>query len=70
MKHRCSKCGHVDEIKLRAQAKGGRSRWEGMSKEERSAEMKRVRNAALVGKPSTKPHEHYISSNSRNFRFA
>lgn len=44
MKHKCSKCGHVDEIKPRAQIKGGRSRWAGMTQEQRSAEMRRVAN--------------------------
>lgn len=47
MKHRCSKCGHVDTIKPRNQVKGGKSRWAGMTKAQRSAEMKRVRAAAL-----------------------
>lgn len=48
MKHRCPKCGHRWESKAKNQAKGGASRWAGMTKAERSAEMKRVRAARLA----------------------
>ena len=48
MKHRCPKCGHRWDSKAKNQAKGGASRWAGMTKEERSAEMKRVRAARLA----------------------
>lgn len=48
MKHRCPKCGHRWESKAKNQAKGGASRWAGMTKAERSAEMKRVRSARLA----------------------
>lgn len=59
MKHKCSKCGHVDEIKLAPQAKGGRSRWDGLSKKERSAEMKRVRKIGAIS-PLAKDTGHPI----------
>lgn len=55
MKHRCSKCGHVDEIRPRNQVKGGRSRWAGMTKEERSAEMRRVALIRHVAKKDAAP---------------
>lgn len=48
MKHRCPKCGHRWESKAKNQAKGGASRWAGMTKAARSAEMKRVRAASLA----------------------
>jgi len=48
MKHRCPKCGHRWESKAKNQAKGGAARWAGMTKAERSAEMKRVRAARLA----------------------
>jgi len=46
MKHRCPKCGHRWERKAKNQVKGGRSRWAGLSAEERSDAMRRVRLAA------------------------
>lgn len=57
MKHRCPKCGHRWESKAKNQANGGASRWAGMTKAERSAEMKRVRAArsANVGSQRTRP---------------
>ena len=48
MKHRCPQCGHRWESKAKNQAKGGAIRWAGMTKAERSAEMKRVRAARLA----------------------
>lgn len=51
MKNRCPKCGHRWESKAKNQAKGGASRWAGMTKAERSAEMKRVRAARLANVP-------------------
>lgn len=36
MKHKCTNCGHVDEITPKAQKKGGKARWAGMTPEERS----------------------------------
>ena len=38
---KCPKCGH--EYPATNQAKGGKSRWKGMTKKQRSDEMKRVR---------------------------
>jgi hypothetical protein len=38
---KCPKCGH--EFPAKNQAKGGKSRWKGMTKKQRSEEMKRVR---------------------------
>ncbi len=37
MKHKCTACGHVDEIKAKNQVKGGKSRWKGTTKKTRSA---------------------------------
>lgn len=48
MKNRCPKCGHRWESKAKNQAKGGAARWAGKSKAARSAEMKRIRAAALA----------------------
>lgn len=39
--NKCPKCGH--EYPAKNQAKGGKSRWKGMTKKQRSEEMKRVR---------------------------
>jgi hypothetical protein len=39
--NKCPKCGH--EWPAKNQAKGGKSRWKGMTKKQRSEEMKRVR---------------------------
>ena len=59
MKHRCPKCGHRWESKAKNQAKGGASRWAGMTKAERSAEMKRVRAARLANTQGvTRPLEN------------
>lgn len=55
MKHRCPKCGHRWESKAKNQAKGGASRWAGMTKAERSAEMKRVRAARLANSEAETP---------------
>jgi hypothetical protein len=38
---KCPKCGH--EWPAKNQAKGGKNRWKGMTKKQRSEEMKRVR---------------------------
>jgi hypothetical protein len=38
---KCPKCGH--EYPAKNQAKGGKNRWKGMTKKQRSEEMKRVR---------------------------
>lgn len=35
MKHKCTNCGHVDEIKPRNQVKGGKARWKGKTAKER-----------------------------------
>ncbi len=37
MKHKCTKCGHVDEIAATNQVKGGKARWKGTTKKTRSA---------------------------------
>jgi len=37
MKHKCTNCGHVDEIKAKNQVKGGKARWKGTTKKTRSA---------------------------------
>lgn len=37
MKHKCTKCGHADEIMAKNQVKGGKARWKGMTKKTRSA---------------------------------
>lgn len=37
MKHKCTKCGHVDEIEATNQVKGGKARWKGTTKKTRSA---------------------------------
>jgi hypothetical protein len=39
--NKCPKCGH--EWPAKNQAKGGKNRWKGMTKKQRSEEMKRVR---------------------------
>jgi DNA-directed RNA polymerase subunit M/transcription elongation factor TFIIS len=39
--NKCPKCGH--EYPAKNQAKGGKNRWKGMTKKQRSEEMKRVR---------------------------
>ena len=36
MKHKCTACGHVDEIKPANQVKGGKARWKGTTKKTRS----------------------------------
>lgn len=36
MKHKCTKCGHVDEITAKNQVKGGKARWKGKTAKERS----------------------------------
>lgn len=48
---KCPKCGHV--FTDPAKTKAGKSRWKGMTKAQKSAEMKRVRAQALV-KPKAK----------------
>ena len=45
MKHKCTKCGHVDEIKATNQAKGGKARWKGMTTNERSEALREVAKA-------------------------
>lgn len=37
MKHKCTACGHVDEIKAKNQIKGGKARWKNTTKKTRSA---------------------------------
>lgn len=37
MKHKCTNCGHVDEIAAKNQVKGGKARWKGTTKKTRSA---------------------------------
>lgn len=37
MKHKCTKCGHVDEVAAKNQVKGGKARWKGTTKKTRSA---------------------------------
>ena len=37
MKHKCTNCGHVDEITAKNQVKGGKARWKGTTKKTRSA---------------------------------
>lgn len=56
--NKCPKCGH--EYPAKNQAKGGKSRWKGMTKKQRSEEMKRVRakgissaNAELMDRPES-----------------
>jgi DNA-directed RNA polymerase subunit M/transcription elongation factor TFIIS len=39
--NKCPKCGH--EYPAKNQAKGGKNRWKGLTKKQRSEEMKRVR---------------------------
>jgi hypothetical protein len=36
MKHKCSQCGHVDTIKDAGRTKGGKARWKGTTKKQRS----------------------------------
>lgn len=47
MKHTCTKCGHVDEIKDPGRSKGGKARvkvaFKGMTKKQISERMKAVR---------------------------
>lgn len=42
MKHKCTNCGHVDEIKATNQAKGGKARWKGTTKKQRSLAAKKA----------------------------
>ena len=49
IKHKCSKCGHVDTIKDKGRAKGGKSRWSGMTKAQRSEAMSKTAKARWSG---------------------
>jgi hypothetical protein len=44
--NKCPKCGH--EWPAKNQAKGGKNRWKGMTKKQRSEEMKRVRARGIL----------------------
>ncbi len=50
MKHKCTNCGHVDEIKAVNQSKGGKARWKGTNKKTRSAAASKAAKARW-GKP-------------------
>jgi hypothetical protein len=43
---KCPKCGH--EWPAKNQVKGGKNRWKGMNKKQRSEEMKRVRAKGIT----------------------
>ena len=45
-KMKCPKCGH--EWPAKNQVKGGKNRWKGMNKKQRSEEMKRVRAKGIT----------------------
>lgn len=45
MKHKCTQCGHVDEIQATNQIKGGKARWKGTTAPQRS---EAARKAALA----------------------
>jgi len=49
MKHKCSKCGHVDTIKDAGRAKGGKARWKGRTKKERSEAASKAAKARWSG---------------------
>ena len=49
MKHKCSQCGHVDTIKDKGRIKGGKTRWSGMTKKQRSEAASKAAKARWSG---------------------
>jgi predicted Fe-S protein YdhL (DUF1289 family) len=46
MKFACEKCGHINEVEAQ-QNRAAKSRWSGMTKEQRAAEMSRIRRKGI-----------------------
>lgn len=54
MKHKCTACGHVDEIAAKNQVKGGKARWKGTTKKTRSAAASKAAKARWAKSENTK----------------
>lgn len=72
MKHKCTNCGHVDVIKAVNQSKGGKARWKGTTKKDRSEAASKAakarwsrRNGTAPVKPGSKPRGRPRKGNTK-----
>ena len=66
MKHKCTKCGHVDEIAATNQVKGGKARWKGTTKKTRSAAASKAAKARWQKSENTDYPEHLSGDYPQN----